>query len=72
MMRAVCFHGEEPFVAEHVDEIGQSFGRHRRQHFVADQIDILLLPSDVGARHGMRPEERGAHGQRRRLADARG
>ena len=64
------FDREKTFVAEDVDEIGQPFGRHGGQPFVAHQIDILPLPSPVGTRHGMRPEERGPHLQRHAFADA--
>ena len=64
------FHGKEPFVAEDIDEIGQFPGRHGRKHFVADQLHVFLLPADIVPRHGVGAEERGAHGQRSRLADA--
>ena len=63
------FDRKEPFVAEDVDELGQSLAGYGRNHLAADQIDILRLTADVVAGHGVRPEEGGAHSDGRGLAD---
>ena len=55
--------GEEALVAEHVDEIGEVFGSHERNHLVDDQIDIILLMATVFHRDAMRTEEVRLDGQ---------
>ena len=62
--------GEEAFVAEHVDEIGQVLGSHQRDHLVDHQIHIVLLMSAVFHGDAMRTQKVRLDGQGRGLLEA--
>ena len=61
-------YGEEAFFAEYVHEIGQTLGRHCRDHFVAD-LGHIIFPSHI-ARHCVSAEEGSADFRRNRLGNA--
>ena len=48
---------EEPLVAEHIDIFSKPFGGDGRNHLLADEVDIFILPAFEGSADGVRPEE---------------
>ena len=60
---------ERDALAEHVDRVDQSFGRQRRQHLVADEVDVVVAAPGVFGRQRVRAEEGRAHGDAMRVAE---
>ncbi len=48
---------EESLVAEHIDIFSKPFGGDGRNHLLADEVDIFILPAFEGSADGVRPEE---------------
>ena len=51
------FDGEEPLVAEDIDELGKLLPADGRDHLPTDQVHILLLAAFIGPAYGMSSEE---------------
>ena len=56
---------EEALVAEDIDEVGQSFGGHTRNHLVDDEVDIVLLMAAILHGDAVGAEEVGLDGHGR-------
>ena len=48
---------EESLVAEHIDIFSKPFGGDGRNHLLADEVDIFILPAFEGPADGVRTEE---------------
>ena len=66
----VCFlYCEEPFVAEHVHIVCQTFCRNSRQHLLANKVNIFALASFVSSSYRMSTQEVRLYGYRSCLLD---
>ncbi len=61
---------EEALVAEHIDEVGEVFSSHERDHLVDDQVDIVLLMATILHRDAVCSKEVRLDGQGRVLLQA--
>ncbi len=65
------FHGEESFIAEHIDILGKPLCCHGREHLGYQHIHIVTTPAGILASYGMRAEKGRLNSRRSRLLDTR-